>query len=343
MAKFGRVKITDVAREAGVSRATVDRVLNRRVGVRAVTSERVWSAVAKMNAGRTDKSPLYLVHSEKTIDFLMPAGAGPSVEENLLSAVVDAGRARNASIKFHEIDRFDPERLANHIKLAVEAESDGIALQALEHPSVKWAVDHAVKAGVPVLTIQSDLSGSQRVGYVGINNRAAGRSAGYLIGRFLGGREGKVAIFAGSHLYTSHDDREIGFRRVCREDFSDLEVLDLVLGNDDSEDNYVKISELLDKNPDIVGIYNIGSGNRGIVKALHERGIEKQVVFVTHHLTSSSRPNLLNGTIDAVIHQDMTKLADLVISKLLAGADQMSSDASIMPFEIVIRENVFDR
>ena len=342
MAKFGRAKITDVAREAGVSTATVDRVLNRRIGVRAETSERVWSVVARMNAGKSSKSPIHFVHSEKSLDFLVPAGAGPSVEENLLGAVVEACRIRNVSIKFREIDRFDPERLADHIKLAVDDGSDGIALQALEHPSVKWAVDHAVKAGVPVLTIQSDLSGSKRMGFVGIDNRAAGRSAGYLIGRFLGDRKGKVAIVAGSHLYNSHDDREIGFRRVCREDFSDLEILDLVLGNDDSEDNYVKISELLDRNLDIVGIYNIGSGNRGIVKALHERGIEKQVVFICHHLTSSSRPNLLNGTIDAVIHQDMRKLADLVISKLLSEQDQIASEATIMPFEIILRENVFE-
>ncbi len=342
MVKFGRAKITDVAREAGVSTATVDRVLNRRAGVRAETSERVWSVVARINSGKSGNTPLQLVHSSKTLDFLVPAGAGPSVEENLLGAAVDAGRAKNASIKFHEIDRFDPERLANHIKMAVDNGSDGIALQALEHPSVKWAVDRAVKAGVPVLTIQSDLSGSRRMGFVGIDNRAAGRSAGYLIGRFLGGRKGKVAIVAGSHLYSSHDDREIGFRRVCREDFPELEILDLVLGNDDSQDNYTKVSELLDQHNDIIGIYNIGSGNRGIVKALHERGIEKQVVFISHHLTSTSRPYLLNGSIDAIIHQDMRKLVDLVISKLISGPEDIVSEVTIMPFEIVIRENVFD-
>jgi LacI family transcriptional regulator len=111
MAKFGRAKITDVAREAGVSTATVDRVLNRRIGVRAETSERVWSVVARMNAGKSSKSPIYFVHSEKSLDFLVPAGAGPSVEENLLGAVVEACRIRNVSIKFREIDRFDPERV----------------------------------------------------------------------------------------------------------------------------------------------------------------------------------------------------------------------------------------
>ncbi len=342
MAKFGGAKITDVAREAGVSTATVDRVLNRRVGVRAETSERVWSVVARLNAGKSSHVPLHLVQSKKTIDFLVPAGAGPSVEENLLNAVIDAGRTHNASIRFHEIDRFDPERLANHLKIAVGNGSDGIALQSLEHPSVKWAVDHAVKAGVPVVTIQSDLSGSRRDGFVGIDNRAAGRSAGYLIGRFLAGKKGKVAIVAGSYLYSSHDDREIGFRRVCREDFPDLEVLDLVLGNDDAEDNYAKVGQLLDHNPDIVGLYNIGSGNRGIIKALKERNIEKDVVFITHHLTSKSRPNLLNGTIDAVIHQDMKKLANLVLKKFHMEDRQITSEVTIMPFEIILRENVFE-
>ena len=140
----------------------------------------------------------------------------------------------------------------------------------------------------------------------------------------------------------SHDDREIGFRGVCREQFPDLEVLDLVLGNDDPDANHAKTCELLDRNPDLVGIYNIGSGNRGIVDALTERGKQTDVVFVTHHLTSASRPNLLNGTIDAVIHQDMAKLVETIVSRLLSDDDTRYPETTIMPFEIVLRENIFD-
>ena len=43
------------------------------------------------------------------------------------------------------------------------------------------------------MTLVSDISHVGRVNYVGIDNRAAGRLAGYLIGRFLPGASGKVA------------------------------------------------------------------------------------------------------------------------------------------------------
>ena len=62
--------------------------------------------------------------------------------------------------------------------------------------------------GVKVVTIASDILSVPRVAYIGIDNRAAGRLAGYLAGRFMGvGKTGKVALFAGSLSYRGMDDQ----------------------------------------------------------------------------------------------------------------------------------------
>jgi LacI family transcriptional regulator len=55
---------------------------------------------------------------------------------------------------------------------------------------VREAVDELAEQGVPVVTLISDLSASRRVACVGLDNRAAGRTAAVLIGRFLGPRRG---------------------------------------------------------------------------------------------------------------------------------------------------------
>jgi LacI family transcriptional regulator len=67
---------------------------------------------------------------------------------------------------------------------------------ALEHPQVREAVNTLADAGVHVLTLISDVSNSQRVSYVGMDNRAAGRTAAYLLARFIGNRKGKIAMLA---------------------------------------------------------------------------------------------------------------------------------------------------
>ena len=341
VSKIGRVRIVDVAREAGVSIATVDRVLNKRIGVRPVTTERVWSAVARLNLGGPDAAPVVDAHVDRRIDFVLSAGAGPSFEENLMTSIAEIGETLGVETECRDFESFNPAALSDAIWQACADGADGIAFHALEHPLVRAAVDAAAAEGVPSVAFLSDLSGSRRLGFAGIDNRAAGRTAGYLMGRFLGGRGGRVAILAGSHLYRSHDEREIGFRGVCRKDNPLLEVLDLVLGNDESESNYRKTREQLERHDDLVGIYNIGSGNRGIAKALHEQGRDKDVVFIAHHLTTVSRQYLLDGTIDAVIHQDMGRLAEAAIRMILAPREGRLLESAILPFEIVVRENIF--
>ena len=85
---------------------------------------------------------------------------------------------------------------------------------ALEHPFARDAVNTLVDDGVHVVTLISDVA-SQRAGYVGMDNRAAGRTAAYLLARFIGSR--KIAMIAGSLSYRAHEEREIGFARMIEE------------------------------------------------------------------------------------------------------------------------------
>lgn len=83
------------------------------------------------------------------------------------------------------------------------------------------------QSGAHIVTIASDIMHVPRVGYIGIDNRAAGRLGGYILGRFLGrSTEGKSALFAGSLSYRGHEEREMGFRRVIAEEFPRLSIVE---------------------------------------------------------------------------------------------------------------------
>ena len=73
--------------------------------------------------------------------------------------------------------------------------------------------------GVPTVTLISDILNARRAAYVGLDNRSAGRTAGYLIARFIGPRPAKVAMIAGSLSYRAHEEREMGFLHVFEELF----------------------------------------------------------------------------------------------------------------------------
>ena len=90
--------------------------------------------------------------------------------------------------------------------------------------------------GKSVVTIVSDISNSSRIAYVGLDNRAVGRTAAYLLGRFAGPARGSVALIAASRTYRAHEEREMGFLSLIAESFPDLKVVSLREGHDDRDD-----------------------------------------------------------------------------------------------------------
>ena len=167
---------------------------------------------------------------------------------------------------------------------------------------------HWAPLGGPTVTPISDLSNSRRVAYVGLDNRAAGRTAAYLIARFMGplahSRKAHVAMIVGSLRYRAHEEREAGFLHLFEEQFPLVQVVGVREGQDDAERNYRQARALLEQHDDLAGIYNIGGGAEGIGRALKEAGADRKIVFIGHGLTPDTRALLIDGTMDAVITQN---------------------------------------
>jgi LacI family transcriptional regulator len=236
--------------------------------------------------------------------FLLPAGQNRFIR--MLGDMVNYSQEHwtpfNVRCRTEFIESFNPIELADAVRRHGQR-ADGIALMALEHPAVREAVAEVAASGVPVITLISDLSNSPRTAYLGLDNRAAGRTAGYLIGRFIGPRPAKVALIAGSRSYRAHEEREAGFLHVLSEMFGQLEVVGLREGHDDSEQNYAQTRSLLDQHPQLAGIYNVGGASDGVARALKDTGRDQKVVFVGHGLTPDTRALLIDGSLDAVITQ----------------------------------------
>ncbi len=307
--KKQKVRLVDVAREANVSLATVDRTVNGRSGVRKDTAERIWEAYRRLEEV-VDTSPARSGwHSPLRFDFVMPPG--PNTFMRMLDESIIAARdglARfGVSVELHHVEGFNVPLLADAIK-RVRKGSDGIVVKALENPIVREVVNETTEMGIPVVTLVSDLTNTRRVRFVGIDNRAAGRTAGYLMGRFSGNRSGPVALLAGSIAlsYRDHQEREFGFRDAVAEQFPGLDIVAREEIQDDSERAHAVTLQLLAQYPDLLGIYNIGGGARGVGQALKDAGRGDRVIFVGHELTRFSRQYLIDGTMDAVINQDVT-------------------------------------
>ena len=163
-----KITLADIAREARVGVATVDRVLNKRAAVKESTARRVLEAARRL--GFTLEQPHYRLAAGKapvTIrmgfillqeshSFYLPLARALTREA---APWLPAGQA--PVILHFAIDAVEAMAQAIH-RLSDEVEVLGLV--ALDHPLIRHAVARAAARGVRVLTLLSDLSVPQRSG-----------------------------------------------------------------------------------------------------------------------------------------------------------------------------------
>jgi LacI family transcriptional regulator len=315
--------VHDIASRAGVSLATVDRVLNRRPGVSARTREKVDKAVHELGFVRDVAAANLAKGRVYPLTFIIPSNDNSFMRGLRLALEEARERASVERMAVHLVDvpAFDAEALAAALRDAAADQPSGIAFVAVDAPEVAAAASEVAAAGIPLVTLVSDLSGAARDHYAGIDNTAAGRTAASLVGRFAGRRQGQVAVLAGSMLVRDHRERCQAFGSVMAENFPDLALLPVLEGRDDPGLVERLVSELFAYRDDIVALYSLGAGNRGLVKALARLPADRRPVVVAHELTETTRDALMAGLIDAVLNQDAGHEVRSAIRVLKAKAD----------------------
>lgn len=324
-----RPKVADVAARAGVSTATVDRVINGRGGVHQKTIARVEEAIREIVGGR-----LPAPDPAHRFDVVLSGERGGGTKA-LADAFARAAENAGANVEVSFVDTMNPDALAERLRACAQRGSSGIAVQVLDHALVRDAVAELAGANIRVVTVLTDITGIDHLGYFGLDNRAAGRTAGFLMGRFCRGG-GKLAVVWGGQLYRSHEERESGFRSVLRAARPDLQSVELITGNDNPEMTFARVRDALDLHKDLIGIYCVGGGIAGAADAIERAGLAPQIVLIGHNYNPETKPYLLSGTIHALIHQDMDRIAADALACLSA---QKPAAAARIPIEIITREN----
>src|SRR4030081_1198587 len=138
-----RYKVREIAQQAGLSEATVDRVLNGRPGVRENTRAEVKQAIADLDKQRTQ---LRLNGRRYLIDVVM------QTPERFSSAFRDALEAELPSFapamlraRFHLWEAGSTRHMVD--ELTRLRGSHGVVLKAQDEPEVGEAIDALVGAG----------------------------------------------------------------------------------------------------------------------------------------------------------------------------------------------------
>lgn len=299
--------IKEIAYLAGVSRGTVDRVLNSRGSVNAETAQKVREIADAVNytPNRLGKR---LAIKKKQLKFgcvLFGSTDSNPYFEDVVSAIKRKSlelEDYGVKVELRCASLHEPEKFVQIIDELVLSGVHGLVLTPVDNPEVVGRIGELREKGIPVVTIDSDLPEGGRLAYVGSNSFSSGRTAANLMALFTAGKA-KVGVVMGSSYVKNHVDRVAGFNDYIVENKLDIRVVGVVTNHDEDIESYTKTKELLEKNPEIDALFLAAAGVKGACRAVKDTGRAGELVIISFDTVPYTKQMLAEGIISATIGQ----------------------------------------
>ena len=298
------VTINDIAKKAKVSRGTVDKILHNRPGV----SDKVRAAVLR-TANELGYKPNVvgkaLSHQKKPhkIGVIFPAN---SVFFEHLQSGIDAAHEEYEDYGLViECKAMAPVLPSEQLRLidSMKDEISGLALVPINHASVGMKIDELADQGLPVVTFNNDIRSSKRLCFIGQDAINAGRTAGELMGKTLGG-QGKVIVVSG-HVDMLHlNERTEGFTSLIREEFPCIELDSIRAPYGAGGQLRRSMVSYFEKDKDVKGVFVPDGGIAGTIGRIISEADRKDIKVIVFDLLGDTKDLIMDGVIDFAIDQN---------------------------------------
>ena len=296
----------DLAEAAGVSLATIDRVLNERPNVSSKAARKVAEAIERIGFVRNPAAVALARNKTYRFRFVLPTSGDQYLAELIarVSEAKEALRTDSTEVEAEQIAMSDPHQVAKYLTGIDHDAVDGVAVMAPESPQVRDALLRLVERGVKVVQFLSGQERLESADYVGVDNFAAGATAGKIAGRFIGDRPGKIMVVAETMMALDSIQRRLGFDSIINAQFPHLVSLPSLETYADERRADLIIRRTLQHNPDTVAVYVLSSEARGPLTAVWNTQGGRPLTVIVHERTPFSEQALMDERIDAVIAQD---------------------------------------
>lgn len=335
--------IKEIAALAGVSRGTVDRVLNHRGSVNPATAERI-EKIARELDYKPNVAGLVLAAQKKKLKL----GVILFSPENPFYLDVFEG----VSSKAEELAGYNCTVIVKQIASSVEAqlsaieelvaeEINGIALAPYNDFRIRDKINLLSEQGIPVVTLNTDIENTRRIAYVGSHYTKSGSTAAGLL-RLMTHGEVHVGIITGSSNILCHTERIAGFTESLKPFSDTIHIAEIVEVHDDEFESYEKTTVLLKRHPEINALYFVAGGVYGGCRSVKALGLQNQMRIVAYDMVPTTKELLRQGIISAVICQQPklqgSKPLALLFTYLTTG-ELPDREQHYVAVDIRIREN----
>lgn len=336
--------IKEIAALAGVSRGTVDRVLNNRGSVNPSTAEKI-REIARALDYKPNRAGLVLAAQKKKLKLgvILFSPDNPfyiDVLEGVNDKAAELG-GYNCSVLVKQIGAGVEEQLAA-IEELLSQEVNGIALAPYNDERIRQKINSLYDQGVPVVTLNTDIENSRRIAYVGSHYTRSGETAAGLMYLMTHGQV-NVGIITGSPNILCHTERIAGFISALKRHNPQVHIIEVVENHDDEFESYDKTAQLLKKHPEINALFFAAGGVYGGCRAVTSLGLTGKLRIIAFDKVPTTRELVEKGVIAATICQQPrvqgSKPLELLFTYLTTG-ELPEKEYNYVAVDIRIRENI---
>ncbi len=334
-----RFPLKEIARQSGLSTATVDRVINNRANVSPQTRARVAAPISELEG---QEAQLAARGRRLFFDFLIEAPTRFSREvQQAAELVLPSIGSAVCRPRFQAQEIMTEDDVTAVLSRIAKRGSHGVCIKARDLPTIRAAVNQLIASGIPVVTLVTDLNTTKRLAYVGLDNQSAGRTAAYLIAKTIGDGKGTVLTSRSNDRFLGEEEREVAFKGTLARLCPNLRVID-ASGGSGLHLGTSRIMQSINAGLDqIRAVYSMGGGNTAILNALEQNGSLPDV-YVAHDLDTDNRRLIEEKRLSFVLHHDLRVDLQNVFQAFLHHhkLSPEPTDTTISHIQVVTPENI---
>lgn len=336
--------VKEIAELAGVSRGTVDRVLNHRGSVNEETRQRVLKIAESLHY-KPNKAALTLASQKKKIligvILLGEKSDNPFFEDVACGVDYQSKKLKDYGCSIFTVRTgYDVDEQIGAIDGLLARGIKGLVLTPVDDERLSDKISELKQLGIPTITTNTDLSASGRLCYVGSDYYVGGRTAGGLMGLVTMG-SGIVGIISGYKKNQAHQNRVKGFTDVLHEHYPKLHIVAMKENNDNDVESYIVTKTMLEEHPETTALYFAAAGVAGGMQAVRELQ-RSDLHIITFDEVESTKALVKSGAISATISQQPFQQGSKPVKMLF---DYLATGVTPPEFlytenSIKIRENI---
>lgn len=299
------VTIQQIADAVGVSRGTVDRALNNRGRINPEVEEKIKKIAEEMGYVKKERRKRKQTDTVKIGVVTQLANSPFMVEVNRgIARAKDEIQYRGIEVILKESNYVDEEEQLQAIQELLELGIQGLAIMPVECERVRMKLNEVIEQeGIPVITFNSDIVGTKRSCFVGMDNRKSGRTAVGLLGMLMK-RRGKILVITG--YFSNHVDnqRVDGFIEEMKNSYPEMEIVGVHGSFDETQEVEKIVKRVLKDTAGIEGILVVSGGQVGVKKAFESLKLEQRPYVVIYDQTPENEQLLKENVVDFLIDQN---------------------------------------